>query len=290
MREEQWGHSSIEKRFQHSPLILLLHGSDQPQNSPLSGRLCLQRPPGSLSQRITHSSLLNPVPVVNYARAVTRSADQKTLYCPHSVKSSFSDFVQSAFHIAMLPSEPPLLAYARYHGLATDHLAVELDLSAQFDTQGDLPNSHSKTASLIPLPKEAKLRLKKSELQLLAASIRPDPPPSWDDVLPDRHRTRDLKLETPLLPADHKEHLRCFTEGPNLDLKDLGVLPDMQSRQSDAKMSQEKLQAPKEDLMYLQRILQDPYTPEGYQQVINDALPGYIRVSSLILSAHQCPS
>jgi hypothetical protein len=184
----------------------------------------------------------------------------------------------------MPPSAPSLLDYARYHGVAKEHLALDLDLSAYFDTiQDELPGSLSCIAPPISLPKETKLQLNTSELQLLATHLRPPPP---DEMLPDLHRIRSLKLEVPLLLADHEEDLRCFTKRPSLDLHDLGILPERISspasdlaRHQDVKLSREKLQASKADFLYLQHILQAPYTPEVYQHIVEDALPSYTNVS-----------
>jgi hypothetical protein len=192
-------------------------------------------------------------------------------------------------HLTMPPSAPSLLDYARYHGLAKEHLALDLDLSAYFDTtQDELPGSLSCIAPPITLPKEPKLRLNTSELRLLATDLLPPPlrPPQLDEILPDRHRIHRLKLEIPLLLTDHEEDLLCFTERPSLNLHDLGVLPERIgfpasdfAEHQDVKLSQEKLQASKEDFLYLQHTLQAPYTPEVYQQVIEDALPSYTHVS-----------
>jgi hypothetical protein len=192
-------------------------------------------------------------------------------------------------HLTMLPSAPSLLDYARYHGLAKDHLALDFDLSAYFDTiQDELPSSLPCIAPPIALPKETKLRLNPSELQLLATDLLPpsQPPPQLDGILPDLRRTHSLKLEIPLLLTDHEDDLLCFTKRPSLKLHDLGVVPERidfpasdLAKHQDVKLSQEKLQVSKEDFLYLQHTLQAPYTPEVYQQVIEDALPSYTHVS-----------
>jgi len=77
-------------------------------------------------------------------------------------------------------------------------------------------------------------------------------------------------------------------EDPSLDLEDLGVFPDSTdpptgpfelAKEWDANPCQEKFQATKEDLRYLQRTLQDPYAPGEYEQLLKDALPSYTSVS-----------
>ena len=189
----------------------------------------------------------------------------------------------------MPPSAPSLLDYARYHGVAKEHSALDLDLSAYFGTiQDELPSSLSYIAPPISVPKETKLQLNTSELRLLVTHLRPSPPPppAADEILPDPHQIHSLKLEIPLLLTDHEEDLRCFTKRPSLNLHDLGVLPERTSspasdlaRHQDIKLCQEKLQASKEDFLYLQHTLQAPYTPEVYQHIVEDALPSYTHVS-----------
>jgi hypothetical protein len=187
----------------------------------------------------------------------------------------------------MASSAPSLPAGARYHGLATDHLALDLDLSAVFGTtQGELPNPQSCVAPPGSLPQGPKLRLNKSQLQLLAAGLRPPPPPPWDKTLPDSRRTRNLKLKVPL-PVARDVNLRSISQRPTPNLKDFNIFPDCTdspaklsdlASELDTKLSREKLQVTKEDLRYLQHVLQDPYTPEEYDQVLKDALPNYTRV------------
>jgi hypothetical protein len=218
------------------------------------------------------------MPVLQAQRTILHPA-QILLFHPHHMMS----------HLTVPPSAPSLLDYARYHGLAKEHLALDLDLSTYFDTtQDELPGSLSCIAPPIALPKEPKLRLNTSELQLLATNLLPPPlrPPQLGEILPDRHRIHRLKLEIPLLLTDHEEDLLCFTKRPSLNLHDLGVLPERIgfpasdfAEHQDVKLSQEKLQASKEDFLYLQHALQAPYTPEVYQQVIEDALPSYTHVS-----------
>jgi hypothetical protein len=211
---------------------------------------------------------------------------QILLFHPHYMTS----------HLTMPPSAPSLLDYARYHGVAKEYLALDLDLSAYFDTiQDEFPGFLPCIAPPIALPKETKPQLNTSELRLLATHLRPPPPPPpADEKLPNPHRIRSLKLEMPLLLADHEEDLRCFTERPSLNLHDLGVLPERigspasdLAKHQDVKLSQEKLQASKEDFLYLQHTLQAPYTPEVYQHIVEDALPSYTHVSLTKLCENQ---
>jgi len=193
-------------------------------------------------------------------------------------------------------SQPSLLEYARCHGLATDHRLQEIDLSAALQTTtSDITGLFSIIAPPIPLPKEPKLRLNKTEINLLTTSLQTPSPPSWDEVLPDHHRIRNLKLKIPLLLTDHAVDLKRFTERPSLDLDDLGIFAEQHghchfnlAEEWDAKVSGEKLQAAKQEIMYLQHIVQDQRTPEAYQQLLRDALPTYTRVSirGCLMSTH----
>jgi hypothetical protein len=255
-----------------------------------NGKVWRQCIPRSLSPRTTRSGVVYTRNTSKQLRTNDSFKSQSDFFPRFSQLIPFT-FCHNTSNLTMAPSAPSLLEYARYHGLAADHLALDLNLnlSAIFDTvQADAPDFCSFIAPPVSLPREGKLRLKKSELQLLAASLQPPPPPSWDEILPDPHRIRNLKLEIPLLQADNEADLQNFSGGLSLDLKDLGVFPDCTDSPSklfdlasnwDAKLSQEKLQATKEDLMYLQHALQDPYTEEGYQQVLKDALPSYTHVS-----------
>ena len=176
----------------------------------------------------------------------------------------------------MPPTVPSLLEYARHHGLAIDHRALDLDLAAHLTiAENDVADLSSPNAPSTPLTTEHKLKLTRSELQRLATTLRPPPPPPWDTFLPDRHRIRDLKLEIPMLVTDHEEDLRQFITRPSLDLKDLGVLQERTT--SVTKTAREKLQVSKADLLYLQRILRDQHSREAYEQVLRDALPRYTR-------------
>jgi hypothetical protein len=194
----------------------------------------------------------------------------------------------------MAPSAPSLLEYARYHGPAADHRALDLDGSTIFDiSRADQPNPQSSLAPPIPMPGEGKLRLKKSELLLLAASIKNPPVPSWDEILPDPHRIRNLKLEVPLIAGKEAEPQRIFKR-PGLDLEDLGVFQDCihaptkfldLASEWHEKLSNEKLQVTKKDLVYLHHALQAPHSAEEYEQGLQDALPSYNSVSTSSSSA-----
>jgi hypothetical protein len=83
-------------------------------------------------------------------------------------------------------------------------------------------------------------------------------------------------------------NLRRSSRGPSLDLEDLGVLSDSTdpltgpfelAKEWDTNLCQEKFQAAKEDLRYLQRTLRDPCTPGEYEQLLKDAFPSYTSVS-----------
>jgi hypothetical protein len=177
--------------------------------------------------------------------------------------------------------------YAPYHGLATDGYALNPDLSAIFNIPQVDQHPGSSLSPPIPLPREEKLRLKKSELLLLTTSIQKPPLPSWDEILPDLYRIRNLKLEVPLI-ADEKALTQPFPKSRGLNLENLGIFKDCTDGPTEfldlaaewhAKLSNEKLYVSKEDLMYLQGALQNPCSAEEYEQVLTAALPSYTSVS-----------
>lgn len=194
----------------------------------------------------------------------------------------------------MASSAPSLLEYARYHGPAMDHHALDLHLSAIFDIpRAAQPNHQSSLAPPIPLPREGKFRLKKPELLLLAASIKKPALPSWDEVLPDPHTIRNLKLEVPLV-AGKEAQPQSFHRRPGLDLEDLGVFQDCTDAPTKfldlasewrARLSKEKLRVTEKDVMYLHRALQAPLSAEEYEQVLKDVLPSYNSVSTISFNA-----
>jgi hypothetical protein len=194
----------------------------------------------------------------------------------------------------MASSAPSLLEYARYHGLAMDHHALDLHLSAIFDIpRAAQLNPQSSLAPPMPLPREGKFRLKKPELLLLAASIKKPALPSWDEILPDPHMVRNLKLEVPLV-AGKEAQPQSFHRRPGLDLEDLGVFQDCTDAPTKfldlasewrARLSNEKLRVTEKDLMYLHRALQAPFSAEEYEQVLKDVLPSYNSVSTISFNA-----
>lgn len=211
-----------------------------------------------------------------------------------SLSSTLLAFVIQCSHLTMALSAPSLLEYARHHGLVADHHELDLDGSTIFDIpRADQPNHQSSLAPLIPLPREGKLRLKKSELLLLAASIKNPPLPAGDQILPDQHRIHRLKHEVPLVAGKDAES-QCISKRPGLDLEDLGVFQDCTdgptkflglASEWHEKLSNEKLQVTKKDLMYLHHALQAPYSAEECERVLKDALPSHNSVSTSSSSA-----
>jgi hypothetical protein len=171
-----------------------------------------------------------------------------------------------------------------------DHHALDLHLSAIFDIpRATQPNPQSSLAPPIPLPREGKFRLKKPELLLLAASIKKPALPSWDEVLPNPHTIRNLKLEVPLV-AGKEAQPQSFHTRPGLDLEGLGLFQDCTDTPTKfldltsewrARLSKEKLRVTEKDLMYLHRALQAPFSAEEYEQVLKDVLPSYNSVSTI---------
>lgn len=114
-------------------------------------------------------------------------------------------------------SDLSVLKYARFHGLTIDHTTEDvlatlsdLDFSLDFhDNDASLPEfDFSAFAHDV---KEPKLQLSRRGTLLLAESVKaPCSTVHWENVLPPRHRVRNLKIEEPILAGDHRTHVANF--------------------------------------------------------------------------------
>ncbi|MCJ1250599.1 hypothetical protein MMC30_007827 [Trapelia coarctata] len=174
--------------------------------------------------------------------------------------------------------ELPILEYARFYGLATDHHKAN-GLSTLVGKQAVDPVSDEtalfEISAAIATPAPERLTAGKEAVAFLS-SIRPyqlGPFELSDELVPKIHRIRDLKLEEPLLRSDHI-----------LDMQQFGgwIIPDLVSerlplekvndeedeglrwparyhelRSGAAKRSElEKLSVSKDVLLYLKELLQ----------------------------------
>lgn len=191
-------------------------------------------------------------------------------------------------------SQPSLIEYARFHGLAENHLNQDIHECLPKDI---LP--HGDDAELpefrVPhvgrLPPEPKLRLNSKTASLLASSLRPPPAPAldWSTSFPHQAQLKSLKLEQPVLRTDHgsdmkKIHCRKARSPIPIDLIPLEVdeesggslssLLEIASlaKQWDKKLKREKLQTTRHVLKSLQEILRPVYTPQVYETILAEEL------------------
>lgn len=115
---------------------------------------------------------------------------------------------------------PPVLAYARHHGLCIDHEAQDvlqlLDVLTPIPEDHDLKDPNHSDLDLQKFIKvdleEPKIQLTLEEGMLLAKNIRPPPDfqVNWSDFLPDPRRKERMKLEVPILATDHDQDMEEF--------------------------------------------------------------------------------
>ena len=128
-----------------------------------------------------------------------------------------------------MPEEPCLLDYARFHGLAANHRAV--DLLKLLPCGGVVPDlSDPADAAMFAARDDVDYREKLQPSQrafaLLASILRPPPKPRWEEHLPDPHHGRKLKQEVPLPRTDNELDLRDFQHRVQLPgLRNSGLAP-----------------------------------------------------------------
>lgn len=119
---------------------------------------------------------------------------------------------------ATMPT-PPVLAYARHHGLCIDHEAEDvlrlLDVLTPIPEDDDLADPKHTALDLQQFKvdlEEPKIQLTREEGILLAKNIRPpsDFQVNWSDFLPDPRRKQKMKLEVPILTTDHDQDMEEF--------------------------------------------------------------------------------
>ena len=135
--------------------------------------------------------------------------------------------------------EPPILKYARFHGVASDHFAADPNSYLQFPSAGDMstqfddPNETTQvedTRSLLAEKINEKLDIGKCEALLLSSVISArflpestDSEHGWDSVLPDYLSGRRMKAELPILRTDHELNMLSFRAQISLDHIDLDL-------------------------------------------------------------------
>lgn len=199
-------------------------------------------------------------------------------------------------------SEPSLLEYARFYGIAKDHRAQDLSKLLQ-EALTNEPIAVSELPDF-PIPKkedilQEKFELTRSAAKLLHSYISPPPPPKLDDYLPNPRRWRELKLEIPLLETSHAQDMKDFRDmirSGSLEAltKEIHqtILPETSQEDSDRwcdrhlpttaeLIAAEKLSIPRQAMLQLQDAVTDRFTPDMHRNVYEDLLPS-IQVSQVL--------
>lgn len=179
--------------------------------------------------------------------------------------------------------EPPVIEYARFYGLARNHLephplqgltfSENLGSSVLLD---DPPELFRIDLASVKVPEE-RLAVDAGAalfLSSIAESVKISPSHSDEDLGLDRHRVRRMKNELPLLRSDHEIDMLRFAspivpdlENEFLPLETVGIeedeglewpsryyaLPDVYAKKSRS----EKIETSKDDFLYLQQTLND---------------------------------
>lgn len=193
-------------------------------------------------------------------------------------------------------TEPSLLEYARFHGLADSHL--NQDIYAYIPSEllpwpSDVRLPEFDFSNVERLLREPKFQLDSRAVSLLASCLKSPSPPLCLNILSDHRRVKKLKLELPALKTDHgndMRKLRCRkppiiavlnlvpseTEEEEEEREKEGLVWFRQMQQFasswDKKLAEEKLQTTREVLKALQDTLRPVYTSEMLEAVIADDL------------------
>lgn len=186
-------------------------------------------------------------------------------------------------------TQPSLIDYARFHGLADNHLNQDTYTCLPSDL---LPSSEDTSLPELEMPFVGKLppgpkfRLDSKAASLLASSIKPPPALPWSDTLSDHRQVRKLKIERPVLKTHHENDMRkircrklpkAAVDLAPIELDEtegLGCPPRLTglATEWDKKVAEEKLQTTREVLKALQDTLRPVYTSEMHEAIIAEGL------------------
>lgn len=115
-----------------------------------------------------------------------------------------------------------VLDYARRHGLAIDHRAERLEsyLASCARCLPPMVDGLPEFEALSPqslFQEEERFELSQEASRILAQAVRSPTKPGWDYLIEDPHKTEKLKLEVPLLRADHMRDMKWFRSKLELD-------------------------------------------------------------------------
>ncbi len=187
-------------------------------------------------------------------------------------------------------AQPSLIEYARFHGLADDHLNQEF---GRYLPSNLLPPIEGASLSdfkvpCFELPLETKFILDSKAASLLASCVTSQRVRSSSDTLSDHHRAKKLRLEQPVLRTDHDNdmsrtgfrklpkatlNLQCVELVKHKD-EELASSPTLTglSAEWDKRIVEEKLQTTREVLKALQDTLRPVFTPEMHDAIVAEEL------------------
>jgi hypothetical protein len=217
--------------------------------------------------------------------------------------------VTSSFTMA----QPSVLDYARFYGIAVDHLMSDPVKCIPVDKAEDIDSSlrdpidapHLSLASLPSLAQfeKEKLGVGRDAAVFLCSAMKPpvilhdESEKLWDECLPDRYRVTNMMQEVPMVKSDHELDMRLFRSRISLETLELDLPLEIiddendeglrfpsnfweMSRQMRERLKREKLDCTREVLMFIQGI-RDPgasLTEEWIQDLLERELC-YTKVS-----------
>lgn len=191
-------------------------------------------------------------------------------------------------------SEPSILDYARFHGLAIDHLATDPrhqlppcseNLSSSLEDPQDAP----RLEAYANVPTDEKPQLSKEAAIFLASSIKPTECPDWGDLLPDLDRIRNTKLDLPLLKTDNELDMLEFGKRIEPDLANINLPVENIDEENDegftwparyqdlpalcdAQVKAEKMDTAREVLLFIQAARRHDYSEDMYKSLLEEEL------------------
>lgn len=178
---------------------------------------------------------------------------------------------------------PTVLEYARFHGVAVNHLEFDhsddltLECRRALVDLEDPPGASVMTFA--PAPSGDTIQCTREVALFLAEAMRRPKTPPWEELVPKYRKPFEPKLELPLLMTDHDEDMRNFgvKEDPDDTICNL-LFADIDERRDEGLtwpswyeeyprkcmdiIRQEKLDIPKDAWVYLHKTIRMNATDE----------------------------
>lgn len=144
-------------------------------------------------------------------------------------------------------TEPSILEYARFHGVASSSLASSdladyispdtlesLESALQDSNDSDFEIKLSTAAEQAKSKQSERLEIGRDGAIFLSSIIKPTVPPPPCAASTARHRVRNMKLDPPILQSDHELDMQAFSRGViSLDPSNLGLSPEQIEEEND---------------------------------------------------------